>query len=709
MLLGKNSTFAAQNVILKNMRKVLVLATGVLLIALFSGSYSVVPKGEGISPAVTVEDTFKYEADKFADIKILRYKIPGFETLKLHEKEQLYYLYEAALWGRDIFYDQNYKHNLTIRRTLEAIITHYKGDKKTEDYQKLEEYAKRVFFSNGIHHHYGNEKFVPSCSKKFFQKAVKSIDAKKLPLKEGESVKAFILRITPIIFDSNLDTKKVNKAAGVDMIKGSAVNFYEGVTEKEVEEYYKNMEVREDSTPIWYGLNSKVIKENGKIVEKVWKSGGMYGRSIDKIIFWLEKAISVTESKNQKAALQKLVEYYQTGDLKKFDEYNILWVKDTDSRTDVVNGFIEVYDDPIGKKGSFESVVSFRDEDASKRIAAIASQAQWFEDNSPLTPSHKKKNVVGITAKVITTVVESGGSAPSTPIGINLPNADWIRKMHGSKSVNLGNIVDAYNAAPAAGMLEEFCFSPDEVARAKAHGVMAGKLHTDMHEVIGHASGQINKGIGTPKETLKNYASTLEEARADLVALYYIMDNKLVEMGVMSSLEVGKAEYDGYIRNGLLTQLVRIEEGKDIEEDHMRNRQLVAQWAFEKGAKDNVIEKKTNNGKTYFVVNDYEKLRVLFGELLREIQRIKSEGDFKAGQALVETYGVKVDHVLHKEVLTRYKKLNDKPYKGFIQPKLVPIIDASGKIKDVKVEYPANFLEQMLYYGKEYSLLPNYN
>ncbi|MBX7242878.1 MAG: dipeptidyl peptidase 3 [Bacteroidia bacterium] len=690
------------------MKKLSYLALGLSLSGLFFQGCSNKPKEQSSNTEAAI-DTFKYEADKFADLKILRYKIPGFEALSPKEKEQLYYLYQAALSGRDIFYDQNYRHNLTIRRTMEAIISNYTGDKKAEEYVKLEEYAKRVFYSNGVHHHYGNEKIVPSCSQDFFKNTVKSMDASKLPLKEGETVEAFITRITPIIFDPKLDAKKVNKAKGVDMITGSAVNFYEGVTAKEVEDFYKSMEVPGDTTPIWYGLNSKVVKENGKIVEKTWKVGGMYSAAIEKIVFWLEKAIAVTDSKNQKAALEKLVEYYKTGDLRKFDEYNILWVKDTDTRTDVVNGFIEVYDDPIGKKGSFESVVSFRDEEASKRIAAIASQAQWFEDNSPIAPEHKKKDVVGISAKVITTVVESGGSAPSTPIGINLPNADWVRKMHGSKSVNLGNIVDAYNAAPASGMLEEFCFSPEEVTLAKAHNVMAGKLHTDMHEVIGHASGQINKGIGSPKETLKNYASTLEEARADLVALYYILDQKLVDMKVMSTLDVGKAEYDGYIRNGLVTQLVRIEEGKDIEEDHMRNRQLVAKWAFEKGAADKVIEKKTKDGKTYFVINDYNKLRGLFGQLLKEIQRIKSEGDFKSAQELVENYGVKVDAALHKEVLERYKKLNDKPYKGFIQPRLVPVTDASGKITDVKVEYPNNFLEQMLYYGKEYSFLPNYN
>ncbi len=659
--------------------------------------------------AETKKDDFNYIADMFADIKVLRYQVPGFDALSLKQKELLYYLYEAALSGRDIFYDQNFKHNLTIRRTLEAALNGYTGDKNAEDWKKLEEYAKRVFFANGIHHHYGNDKFIPACTPAFFATVVKGLDSKTLPLNNGETVDDFVARISPIMFDPKISPKKVDKSPNKDIVQASAVNFYEGVTQKEVETFYAAMEKKDDLEPIWYGLNSKVVKENGKLVEKTWKVGGMYGAAIEKMVFWLEKAVTVAETPVQKATLQKLVDYYKTGDLRKFDEYNMSWVKDTEASVDAVNGFIEVYDDALGKKGSFESVVSFRDMEATKRIAAIASQAQWFEDNSSIMPEHKKKNVVGITAKVITTVVESGASGTSTPIGINLPNADWIRSKYGSKSVNLGNIVDAYSSAAVGGMLEEFCFTPEEAARAKEHGTLAGKLHTDMHEVIGHASGIINPGIGSPKETLKNYASTLEEARADLVALYYITNQKLVDMGVMPTLEVGKAEFDSYIRNGLITQLTRIEPGKDIEEDHMRNRQLVAGWAYEKGKKDNVIEKKVKDGKTYFVINDYEKLRVLFGELLKEIQRIKSEGDFEGGKKLVETYGVKVDQALLKEVLERYKKLGDKPYKGFIQPRLVATKDASGKITDVKVEYPDNFLGQMLEYGKNYSFLPNYN
>jgi len=662
---------------------------------------------EGDKTQVAEADSFQYIAEMFADDKVLRYQIPGFDKLSLKQKEMLYYLSQAALAGRDIYWDQGYKHNLCVRRTLEGIINNFKGEKNA-DYDKFLVYAKRVFFANGIHHQYAETKILPECSKEYFATLVKGTDAKNLPLNEGETVDAFIARITPIMFDPKIAPKKVNKDKGVDMVAASAGNFYEGVTQKEVEEFYKKMEVKGDSTPIWYGLNSKVVKENGNLVEKKWFVGGMYGKAIEKIVYWLEKAAGVAENDRQRAILMKLVEYYKTGDLKKFDEYNILWVQETESLIDVVNGFIEVYDDPIGKKGSYESTVSFKDVATTERIAKIAAEAQWFEDNSTIMKEHKKAKVKGITAKVITVVMEAGDAAPTTPIGINLPNADWIRAKHGSKSVNLGNIVDAYDNSSTPGLLKEFAYSDEEVARAKKHASLADKLHTDMHEAIGHASGQINPGIGSPKETLKNYASTLEEARADLVALYFLMDKKLIDMKLMESLEVGKAEYDKYIRNGLLMQLTRLKMGENLEEDHMRNRQLIAAWAFEKGKKDNVIEKKTKDGKTFFVVNDYEKLRVLFGELLKEIQRIKSEGDFEAGKALVETYGVKVDQALLKEALERYAKFKDAPYRGFIQPKLVPVMEGD-KIKDVKVEYPKDFLQQMLEYGKEHSFLPTYN
>ncbi|GAA4299023.1 dihydrofolate reductase [Nibribacter koreensis] len=656
------------------------------------------------------EQDFQYVMDQFADLRILRYRVPGFEQLSTQQKELLYYLYEAALSGRDIIYDQNFKHNLRIRRTLDAIVENKRDKSTSPDWEKFMVYTKRVWFSNGIHHHYSTSKFLPEFSKAFLAESIKKVPAGQLPLQKGESVDAFIAWITPVLFDPNVAAKRVNQVAGQDLVATSAGNYYEGVTTKEVEDYYAKITDKKDPRPISYGLNSKLMKENGKVVEKVWKVGGMYDAAIKRIVFWLEKAIPVAENEQQRLALQKLVQYYKTGDLRTFDEYNIAWVKDVNSNTDVVNGFIEVYGDPLGIKAAYESVVSFKDQEATKRIKAIGDQAQWFEDNSPLLPQHKKKNVVGITAKVITTVVEGGDAAPATPIGINLPNANWIRKEHGSKSVNLGNIVKAYNEAANTGgsVLTEFAFSPEEIERSKKYSSLASDLHTDMHEVIGHASGQINPGVGTPKETLKSYASTIEEGRADLVALYYAMDPKLVEIGVMPSIDAGKAEYDGYIRGGLMTQLSRIELGETIEEAHMRNRQMVAAWAFEKGKKDNVIERVTRNGKTYFKINDYQKLRGLFGQLLRETQRITSEGDYNAAKNLVETYGVKVDQTLHKEVLERYSKLNIAPYAGFIQPKLTPVVK-DGKIVDVLLTYPTNFTQQMLEYGDTYNFLPHYN
>ncbi|WP_241499045.1 dipeptidyl peptidase 3 [Rufibacter ruber] len=662
------------------------------------------------SPPQVTEGEFTYVADQFADLRILRYRVPGFEELTTQQKELLYYLYEAALSGRDIIYDQNYKHNLRIRRTLDALVANKRDRSTSPDWEKLMEYTKRVWFSNGIHHHYSTNKLVPEFSQAFLAESIKKVPARQLPLQPGESVEAFINWITPLLFDPTIAPKRVNQAAGQDLIATSANNYYEGVTQKEVEDFYAKKSNKKDLTPVSHGLNSKVVKENGQLVEKVWKVGGMYDAAIKRIVFWLEKAIPVAENDQQRLALQKLAQYYRTGDLKVFDEYNIAWVNDVNSKTDVVNGFIEVYGDPLGIKAAYESVVSFRDEEATKRIKAIGDQAQWFEDNSPLLPQHKKKNVVGITAKVITTVVEAGDAAPSTPIGINLPNANWIRKEHGSKSVNLGNIVHAYNESANTGgsALSEFAFSPEEIDRAKKYGSLASDLHTDMHEVIGHASGQINPGVGTPKETLKSYASTIEEGRADLVALYYVMDPKLVQIGVMPSLDAGKAEYDGYIRNGLMTQLSRLAPGEHLEEAHMRNRQMVAGWVYEKGQKDKVIEKVTRDGKTYFRINDYQKLRTLFGQLLRETQRITSEGDYNAAKNLVETYGVKVDPALHKEVLQRYSKLNIAPYAGFIQPKLSPVVK-DGKVVDVLITYPANFTQQMLEYGEVYNLLPNYN
>lgn len=656
------------------------------------------------------DDDFVYATEQFADIKILRYKVPGFDELKDQQKELVYYLTQAALAGRDIMWDQNYKHNLCIRRTLENIVNSYSGDRNTEDYKNFMVYVKKVWFSNGIHHQYSNIKFTPGFSKEYFKELVKNSDQKEFPLAKGETVDKLVTKLTPILFDPAVDAKKVNLDPAVDQVKNSAVNFYEGVTQKEVEDFYTQMKPEDEKRPVSFGLNSKVIKEKGKITERVWKVGAMYSPAIEKIVEWLEKASKVSENDNQKAAIDKLVEYYKTGDLKTFDQYSILWVKDTGSVVDVVNGFIEVYDDPLGKKGSFESVVSIKDFEASKRISAIGNAAQWFEDNAPLIDEHKKKNVTGISAKVINVVAESGDASPSTAIGINLPNANWIRTEHGSKSVQLGNIVYSYQmAAKGAPLLQEFAYSPEEISRSEKFDAYADVLHTDMHEVIGHASGKINDGIGNPDETLKSYASTLEEARADLVALYYLLDQKLIQLGVMKTLDVGKAGYDDYIRNGLMVQLTRLKLGEQLEEAHMRNRQLVALWVYEKGKAENVIEKKQKDAKTYFVVNDYEKLRKLFGELLREIQRIKSEGDYNAGKNLVETYGVKVDKELHKEVLDRYNKLNIPPYKGFINPQLRAVKNEYDKIINVEIEYPLSFSEQMLYYAREHSFLPTYN
>ena len=656
------------------------------------------------SASASFDTSFKVEAQSFADLQLLRYQVPGFDQLSLQQKQLAYYLSEAALCGRDIIYDQSSEYGLTLRKTIEAMYGSYSGDKNSEEWKKFEEYCGRVWFSHGNHHHYSNEKFIPACSFEYLSSVAKASDTTLLPKESNESVAAFLSRIKPIIYNPAVEPKLVDLSPNIDNVVASSVNFYEGVTQKEVENFYSKFDSK-GNTPSW-GLNSKTMKENGNVVEKVWKVGGMYSAAIEKIVGWLEKAVTVAENDQQKKALQLLIQYYKTGDLATFDQYSIAWVNDVNSRLDVVNGFIEVYKDPLGKKGSFESVVSMKDLEATKRIKAIADQAQWFEDNSPLMPEHKKKNVKGIIAKAITVIAESGDASPSTPIGINLPNNEWIRKEHGSKSVSLSNIIHSYNVASAkSGMLDEFALNDTVKERIKKWGNLSSDLHTDMHEAIGHASGQINPGVETTDKTLKNYASALEEARADLVGLYYIMDPKLIEIGVMSTLEVGMAEYDSYMMNGLMTQLTRLKPGAQLEEAHMRNRQLNAMWAFEKGKKDNVVQFVKKNGKTYVQINDYKKLRELFGQLLREIQRIKSEGDFNAGKNLIETYGVKVDATLHKEILERYKKLNVKPYRGFIQPKLVPVMDGD-KITNVTVEYPENFFEQMMEYGKKYAYLP---
>lgn len=655
------------------------------------------------------DDNFQYVSEQFADLRIQRYEVPGFNNLTLNQKKLVYYLYQASLSGRDIIWDQNYKHNLYVRKTLEAIVNTYSGDKSAPGFAKFMEYAKRVWFSSGIHHHYGNKKFIPEFTMGYFSDLVRLSDEYQLPLQNNEKVDDLIKKLEPLLFDPKVDPMKVNLDPKADMVETSAVNFYEGVSQKEVADFYKSRINPADAEPVSFGLNSKFLREKGLVFERHWKTDSMYAFALRKIVGWIEKAVTVAENDQQKKALQLLIEYYRTGDLKKWDQYNIEWVKDTSSTIDFVNGFIETYNDPLGYRGTYESIVSIKDEEATKRIKAISDNAQWFEENSPIMPEHKKKSVKGVSAKVITVVVEAGDASPSTPIGINLPNANWIRKEYGSKSVNLGNIVHSYNKASAtSGVLEEFSYSQDEIERDKKYGDLADNLHTDMHEVIGHGSGQINPGVGETNETLKNYASTLEEARADLVALYFVMDKKLVDIGVMPSTDAGKAAYDQYIRNGLLVQLARIDPGENIEEAHMRNRQLIARWAFEKGASGNVIEKKTKDGKTYFVINDYDKLRVLFGQLLKEIQRIKSEGDYNAGKNLVENYGVTVDREIHKEVLERYRKLNIAPYAGFINPKLIPVMNGT-EITDVKIEYPLDFTQQMLEYAREYSFLQTYN
>jgi dipeptidyl-peptidase III len=646
-----------------------------------------------------VKNEFEYVVEQFADIKILRYQIPGFDELSLQQKQLVYYLSQAGMVGRDIMYDQNYRHNLKIRRALENIYQNYEGDKTAEDWVKFETYLKRIWFSNGIHHHYSNDKFKAEFSKEYFNTLLIETNTEL----SGEAYE--------VIFNE-ADAKKVNLDAEKGLLKGSAVNFYApDVTAEDVDNYYASKIDKSDDTPIEYGLNSKLIKnEDGTIEEKVWKVGGMYGAAIEKMVYWLEKAVEVAENNAQADALKLLIEYYQTGDLETWDTYNIAWATNTEGDIDYIHGFIEVYNDPKAFRGSYESIVQIKDFDMSKKMAVLSENAQWFEDNSTLQEEHKKKNVVGVSYKTVNVASESGDASPSTPIGVNLPNNNWIRQHHGSKSVSLGNIINAYNNAGGTDRLKEFAFDEDEINTEIEYGKLADKLHTALHEVIGHASGQINPGVGMPKETMKNYASTLEEARADLVGLYYLPDAKLVEMGISPSAEgIGKAAYDGYIRNGLLTQLVRLNLGDNVEEAHMRNRQLVAAWAFEKGAEENVIEKVVKDNKTYFVIRDYAKLRTLFGDLLREIQRIKSEGDFEAGKALVETYGVKVDQEIHKEVLERNSKFKSAPYSGFVNPVLEPVVDTSGNIIDVKVVQPTSFAEQMLEYAKNYTTLPSVN
>ena len=651
----------------------------------------------------TETQDFKWQIDQFSDLRILRYQVPGFDELPLAQKELIYYLSEAALCGRDIITAQNYKHNLTIRRTLDAIVEGYTGDRTDPQWEKFMVYTKRVWFSNGIHHHYSTDKFIPGFTADYFAMLVKESEGVQFPLAQGQTIDDLIGFLQPVIFDPTVDAKKVSQDSTKDLVTESAVNFYKDVTQEEVEKYYKSIADEDDPTPISYGLNTRVAKKNGKVVEEVAYLNGLYGPAIEKIIYWLEKAAGVSENDQQRKVIEKLIEYYQTGDLEKFDEYNILWVNDVASRIDFINGFIEVYSDPMGRKGSWESLVNFKDLTATKRTDTIAANAQWFEDNSPTDPRFKRKEVKGVIAKVITAAMLGGDAYPSTPIGINLPNANWIRRTHGSKSVTLENITYAYDQASlGSGFGKEFSYSEEVLERAKKYGAQAGNLHTDLHEVLGHASGQLLPGVST--EALKNYHSPIEEARADLFAMYYLMDDKMVEFGLLPNLDAAKANYDSNIRNGLMTQLTRIQPGKTIEQAHMRCRALMSHWVYEKGKPENVISKEIKDGKTYFVINDHQKLRQLYGELLIEVQRITSEGDYEAASNLVETYGVQVDQELHKEVLERYSKLKLAPYGGFINPVYTPVIK-NGKIVDVKVEYPDDYVKQMLRYGKDYSFL----
>ncbi|WP_296312354.1 dipeptidyl-peptidase 3 family protein [Winogradskyella sp. UBA3174] len=647
----------------------------------------------------TVEAEFSFNVEQFADIKILRYQIPGWEDLTLKEQKLVYYLTEAGLAGRDIMWDQNYRHNLKIRTALENVYNNTEGDARLkDDFKAFETYLKRVWFSNGIHHHYSNDKLKPGFTKDYLNELLLATNTK----------------LDGVAFDvifNDKDSKKVNQAKGVDNVLLSAVNFYgPDVKSDDVINFYKNKKSPDVERPLSYGLNSQLVKEDGVLKERVYKSGGLYGSAIDEIVKWLEKAEGVAENKAQGDAIVLLIQYYKTGDLQTWDDYNVAWTAATAGNIDYINSFIEVYNDPLGYRGSYETIVQINDFDMSKKMAVLSENAQWFEDNSPLMDEHKKKNVVGVTYKVVNVAGEAGDASPSTPIGVNLPNANWIRAEVGSKSVSLGNITYAYANAGSTGRLKEFVHDEEELKLEEEYGGLADKLHTALHEVVGHASGQLNKGVGETKETLKNYASTLEEGRADLVGLYYLYNPKLQELGLVEDWKkIGVAAFDGYIRNGLMTQLIRLNIGDDVEEAHMRNRQWVSAWAYEKGLADNVIEKVTRDGKTYFNINDYDKLHDIFGQLLRETQRIKSEGDYAAVEALVEGYGVKVDQAIHAEVLERNKQFTAAPYSGFVNPVLVPELNDAGGIIAIKVTQPRGYSQQMLYYSEKYNHLPDVN
>ncbi len=654
------------------------------------------------------EAAFDYANETFADIQMLRYEVKGFDELTLDQKKLVYYLQEAALYGRDILFDQNGRHNLVIRKMLETVYTDYQGDKTTGDWKNFVTYVKRVWFSNGIHHHYSADKFVPGFSPEFFREALASVDAAKLPLAEGQTVEQLCAEVFPAIFDPTVMAKRVNQADGEDLVLTSASYYYDGVTQAEAEAFYNSLKDPNDETPVMYGMNSRLVKEDGKVVEKVWHTGGLYGEALSKVVYWLEKALGVAENAEQKAVIEKLIKYYRSGSLEDFDDYCIAWVGDLDSRIDFVNGFTESYGDPLGMKASWESIVNFKDLEATKRTETISSNAQWFEDNSPVDSRFKKEKVKGVTAKVITAAILAGDLYPSTAIGINLPNSNWIRSAHGSKSVTIGNLTEAYNmAALGNGFNEEFVYSDVERKLIEQYDALTGDLHTDLHECLGHGSGKLLPGVDP--DALKAHGSTIEETRADLFGLYYLGDPKMVELGLLPNAEAYKAEYYGQMMNGLMTQLVRIEPGATVEEAHMRNRQLIARWAYEHGKADNVIELAKRDGKTFVKINDYEKLRGLFGELLAEIQRIKSEGDYEAGRQLVETYAVQVDQDLHKEILARYEALNLAPYKGFINPVYTAVTDAEGNITDVTISYDESYDDQMLRYSRDYAALPYRN
>jgi len=649
-------------------------------------------------------DDFKYFVDQFEDMRVLKYKVPGFELLTLKQKKFIFYMSQAALSGRDIVWDQNFRFNLKIRKTLEAILDSYSGDRTSTQFKFFLIYLKRVFFANGIHHHYSNDKLKPGFDADYFSALLKGTDPEKLPLHDKETRDQLISSLVPLLFDDKLFSRKIERSEGADIVAESAINMYEGVTQKEVETFYAGKTDPDDVNPISLGLNSKLIKKNGTVIEMVYKSGGLYGTVIDRIIFWLEKAMSCSDSEGQRKAIELLIGFYKTGDLKLWDEFNIQWVKDGEPGVDFNNGFIETYSDPLGMKATWEAIVNYTDIDATKRSRIITANAQWFEDNSPVDSKYKKEKVTGVAAKVINIAMLGGECYPVSPLGINLPNADWIRKEVGSKSVTLANISEAHDkSSQGNGFLEEFASDKAEVERVKKYGTLADALHTDLHECVGHASGKL--AAGTDPNSLKNYASALEEARADLFALYYIMDHKLIELGLLPGEDAAKASYDSYLRNGLLTQIVRIKPGKYIEEAHMRNRSAICQWVYEKGRVNNVVELFKNNGKTFVRINDYFLLKKLFGDLLKEIQRIKSEGDFEAGKKIIENYGVKIDPDLHEEILRRYDKLNLAPYSGFVNPKLIPVFNNNGEIADVEVEYVNDYLGQMMEYGRNYSFL----